>query len=52
VLAAIEAGFEPANIYAVELNKGYYQLGAAIFDRFGINYVHADFLTWGAADEV
>jgi hypothetical protein len=47
VLAAIEAGFEPANIYAVELNKGYYQLGAAIFDRFGINYVHADFLTWG-----
>jgi hypothetical protein len=46
VLAAIEAGFEPANIYAVELNEGYYQLGAAIFDRFGINYVHADYLTW------
>ena len=46
VLAAIEAGFEPANIYAVEFDKGYYQLGAAIFDRFGINYVHTDFLTW------
>ena len=46
VLAAIEAGFKSANIYAVEFNEGYYQLGAAIFDRFGINYVHADFLTW------
>jgi len=46
VLAAIEAGFEPAKIYAVELDRGYYQLGAAIFDRFGINYVHADFLEW------
>ena len=46
VLAAIEAGFEPGNIYAVEFNEGYYQLGAAIFDRFGINYVHADYLTW------
>jgi predicted RNA methylase len=48
VLAAIEAGFEPANIYAVELDRGYYQLGAAIFDRFGINYVYADYLTWGS----
>ena len=47
VLAAIEVGFNPANIYAVEFDRGYYQLGAAIFDRFGINYVHADFLEWG-----
>jgi len=46
VLAAIEAGFQPANIYAVEFNRGYYQLGSAIFDRFGVNYAFSDYLTW------
>jgi hypothetical protein len=46
VLAAIEAGFKPDNIYAVESDKRYYGLGERSFARFGVNYVLADFLTW------
>ena len=46
VLAAIQSGFDPRRITAVELDSKYFELGSAIFERFGINYVHADFLTW------
>jgi hypothetical protein len=47
VLAAIQSGFDPRRITAVELDSKYFELGSAIFERFGVNYVHADFLTWG-----
>lgn len=46
VLAAIEAGFRPSDITAVELNPSYFEMGEAIYQRFGVNYVLADFLTW------
>ena len=46
VLAAIQKGFKPENIYAVELNQKYYELGSAMFERLGVNYFFADFLTW------
>jgi phospholipid N-methyltransferase len=46
VLAAMQKGFSPENIYAVELDQRYYELGSSMFERFGVNYVLADFLTW------
>ena len=46
VLIALEKGFSPENITAVELDPMYYELGSGMFNRFGVNYVHADFLTW------
>lgn len=46
VLALIEGGIDPQNITAVEVNEGFYLLGKAMFGRFGVNYVHANFLTW------
>jgi len=46
LMAAIKHGINPQNITAVELDPRYYELGSAIFERFGINYVHADFLIW------
>jgi predicted RNA methylase len=46
VLALIEKGVEPSNITAVELDPKYYELGSAMFERFGVNYVNADFLSW------
>lgn len=46
VLAAMQRGFKPENIYAVELDAKYYELGSAMFERFGVNYVLADFLEW------
>lgn len=46
VLAALEKGFDPALITAVEIEPKYFELGSLIFNRFGVNYVHADFLTW------
>ncbi len=46
VLAAIEAGFDPANIYAVEFNKAYFCLGSGIYTRLGVNYIYADYLNW------
>jgi hypothetical protein len=46
VVAALQAGFKPENIYAVEFNRSYFELGSAIYRRFGVNYVLADFLEW------
>jgi hypothetical protein len=46
VLAAIEAGFNPADIYAVEFNRAYFCLGSGIYTRLGVNYIYADYLTW------
>lgn len=46
VVAALQAGFKPENITAVELDSAYYELGSAIYRRFGVNYVLSDFLTW------
>lgn len=46
VLAAMQRGFNPTRITAIELDSKYYELGSAIFERFGVNYVRADFLTW------
>ncbi len=46
VLAALLEGFRPENITAIESDLAYYGLGSGIFSRFGVNYVHADYLTW------
>lgn len=46
VLAALLEGFDPKDITAVESDAAYHGLGSGIFSRFGVNYVHADFLTW------
>jgi hypothetical protein len=46
VMAAIQKGVKPENIYAIEIDPKYYEFGSAIFDRFGVNYVFADFLEW------
>jgi hypothetical protein len=46
VVAALRAGFKPENITAVEVDRAFYELGSAIYRRFGVNYVLADFLTW------
>jgi predicted RNA methylase len=46
ILALIEKGVKPENITAVELDSKYYELGSAMFERFGVKYVHGDFLAW------
>jgi hypothetical protein len=46
VLAAMLEGFKPEDITAVESDLAYFGLGSGIFSRFGVNYVHADFLSW------
>jgi hypothetical protein len=46
VMALIEKGVAPGNITAVELDSRYYELGSSMFERFGVNYVNADFLSW------
>jgi hypothetical protein len=46
VVAALQVGFKPEDITAVELNPAYFELGSAIYQRFGVNYVLADFLEW------
>ena len=46
IVAALQAGFKPNNIFAVELDPAYFELGSAIYRRFGVNYVLADFLEW------
>ena len=46
VLIALEKGFLPENITAVEIDPMYYELGSGMFKRLGVNYVHTDFLTW------
>jgi hypothetical protein len=46
VVAALESGFDPKRITAVEFDPAYYEMGNAIYRRFGVNYVLTDFLTW------
>ncbi len=46
VLAALLEGFSPDRIIAIESDLAYFGLGSGIFSRFGVNYVHADYLTW------
>lgn len=46
VLAALERGFKPESITAIELDEKYFELGSAMFSRFGVNYILADYLTW------
>jgi len=46
VLAAMQHGFKPENIYAVEFDRGYYELGSAMFERFGVHYIYTNFLIW------
>ena len=46
VLAAMQLGFQPEKIYAVELDDKYFELGSAMFERFGVNYVFANYLEW------
>jgi len=46
VAALIKYGATPGNIYAVEISPAFERLGRRIFNRFGVNYVCADFLTW------
>jgi len=46
VVALIEQGVKPENIYAVELDESYYELGSAMMKRFNVNYIHTDFLDW------
>jgi hypothetical protein len=46
VVAALQAGFKPESITAVEIDPAYYELGSAIYRRFGVNYVLADFIEW------
>jgi hypothetical protein len=44
VVAALQAGFKPENITAVEIDRAHHYMGSAIYRRFGVNYVLADFL--------
>lgn len=46
ILALLQEGFEPEQITAVELNPAYARLGYGIFNRLGVNYITADFLSW------
>jgi len=46
VIAALQAGFSPEKITAVEIDPMYFELGSGMFKRLGVNYVHTDFLTW------
>ena len=46
ILALLQEGFKPEQITAVELNPAYARLGYGIFNRLGVNYVTADFLSW------
>jgi predicted RNA methylase len=46
VVAALEAGLKPENIFAIELDPAYFELGSAIYRRFGVNYVLDDLFTW------
>jgi hypothetical protein len=46
IVAALEAGFHPSSITAVEIVPAYYEIGNAIYRRFGVNYVLANFLEW------
>jgi predicted RNA methylase len=46
ILALLQEGITPDQITAVELDPAYSRLGYGIFNRFGVNYVSADFLKW------
>ncbi len=46
VAALIEHGVEPANIWAVESDSKAFELGEAMFTRFGVRYTKSDFLEW------
>jgi len=46
VNALLQVGVSPENIVAVEIDPAYYELGSAMFERLGVKYVLADFLTW------
>jgi hypothetical protein len=46
VLAALQKGFSPESITAIEFDEKYFELGSSMFSRFGVNYILADFLTW------
>ena len=46
ILALLQEGFKPEQITAVELDPAYSRLGYGIFNRLGVNYVTADFLSW------
>lgn len=46
VSVLISKGVNPSNIYAIEIDPAYHELGDGIFRRFGVNYTHTDFITW------
>lgn len=46
VAALIEHGVAPENIWAVECDDVAFEMGEAMFTRFGVRYIKADFLTW------
>ena len=46
VVALLEQGVAPENIFAVEFDPTYYELGSAMFERLGVRYVFSDFLDW------
>jgi len=46
VLAALQKGFSPESITAIEFDEKYFELGSSMFSRFGVNYILADYLTW------
>jgi hypothetical protein len=46
IYALIEHGVKPQNIWAVESNSKYAELGALMFTRLGVNYIEADYLSW------
>jgi predicted RNA methylase len=46
IVALLEHGVSPQNIYAVENGVRFGEIGAAMFMRLGVNYELADFLEW------
>ena len=46
IVALLEHGVSPQNIYAVENGVRFGEIGAAMFVRLGVNYVQGDFLQW------
>jgi len=45
VLALMEAGFDPHQITAVEIDPAYARLGSGIFSRFGVTYLTEDLMS-------
>jgi predicted RNA methylase len=46
IVALLERGVSPQNIYAVENDPRFGGIGGGIFRRLGVNYEQADFLEW------